>query len=133
MLELWPVGPCKDQLSARGYAAGKRAAPRESVGSRGGQLSCFTKVVAVPAEDPLWVVLKLKSGNIPALVDTGAQFSCMRTEVAEYLRQVGEPCVFEPCLVGCILAEGTRCDVTNSVRLQVKLSDFTWKHEFNPL
>jgi len=87
----------------------------------------------VPAEDPLWVVLKLKSGSIPALVDTGAQFSCIRTEVAEYLRRVGEPCVFEPCLVGCILADGTRCDVTNSVRLQVKLSDFTWKHEFKLL
>ena len=36
-------------------------------------------------------------------------------------------------MVGCILADGTRCDVTNSVRLQVKLSDFTWKHEFKLL
>ena len=88
--------------------------------------------MAVTAEDTLYFVLKLKSGSIPALVDTGAQFSCIRTEVAEYLRRVGSP-VFEPCLVGCILANGTRCDVTNSVRLQVKLSDFTWKHEFNPL
>jgi len=84
----------------------------------------------VPVEEPLWVFLKLKSGSVPALVDTGAQFSCIRTEVAEYLRRVGQPCVYEPCLVGCILADGTRCDVTNSVRLQVKLSKFTWKHEF---
>ena len=31
------------------------------------------------------------------------------------------------------MPDGTRCDVTNSVRLQVKLSDFTWKHEFKLL
>jgi len=31
------------------------------------------------------------------------------------------------------MANGTRCDVTNSVRLQVKLSDFTCKHEFKLL
>ena len=87
----------------------------------------------MPAEQPLWAVLNLKSGSLPALVDTRAQFSCIRTEVAEYLRRVWEPCVFEPCLVVCILANGTRFDVTNSVRLKVKQSDFTWKHEFKLL
>ena len=66
-------------------------------------------------------------------MDTGEQFSCIRTEVPEYLRRVGEPCIFEPCLVGCIMANGTRCDVNNSVKLQVKISDFTCKHEFKLL
>jgi len=88
MLELWPIVPCKDHLSTRVDAAGKRAALRESIGSRGGLLSCFTKVVAVTVEDILCFALKLKSGRIPALVDTGEQFSCIRTEVAEYLRRV---------------------------------------------
>ena len=85
------------------------------------------------AEEPLWIVWKLKSGSILALVDTGAQFSCIRIEVAEYLRRVGESCVFEPFLVGCILADGTRCAVTNSVRLQVKVFYFTWKYGFKLL
>ena len=56
MQELWPIGPCKDQLSARGYAAGKRETLRESIGYRVRLLGCFTKVVAVTAEDTLYFV-----------------------------------------------------------------------------
>ena len=56
MLELWQIGPCKDQLSARGYAAGKRVVLRESIGYRGRLQSRFTKVVAVTAEDTLYFV-----------------------------------------------------------------------------
>jgi len=40
---------------------------------------------AVPSDSPLWVMLELKLGNVLALVDTGAQFSCVRSDVAEYL------------------------------------------------
>jgi hypothetical protein len=78
-------------------------------------------------------MLSLKSGSIPALVDTGAQFSCVCSDIAEYLYLMGEPCVFGWCSVGCVLADGTCCDLTNSVRLHVKLLSFTWKHEFKVL
>ena len=48
-------------------------------------LSSFQKVVGVPADAPLWTMVELKSGKVPALLDTGAQFSCVRSEVAEFL------------------------------------------------
>jgi hypothetical protein len=44
-----------------------------------------------------------------------------------------EPCVFGSCYVGCVLADGKRCDLTKSVRLHVKLMNFTWEHEFKVL
>jgi len=96
-------------------------------------VSCFRKVSARTGEGPLWVILRLKSGDVPALVDTGAQFSCVRSEVVEYLYHVGDPCPFKSCSVNCVLADGTRFSVSNAVTLQVKLLDFTWKHEFKVL
>ena len=44
-------------------------------------LSSFHKNVAVPAVEALWVLIQLKSGKVPALVDTGAQLSCVRADV----------------------------------------------------
>ena len=42
---------------------------------------------------------EIYSGDVPSLVDIGEQFSCVRSEVAEYLHHVGEPCPFESCSV----------------------------------
>jgi hypothetical protein len=36
--------------------------------------------------------MELKTGIVPALVDTGAEFSCTRTDVVEYFRLRDEPC-----------------------------------------
>jgi hypothetical protein len=102
-------------------AAGKREAARESFGPRAKPIRSFRKDVAVPADAPLWVMLQLKVGKIPALIDTGAQFSCMRSDVAEFLYLTGETCVFYLCSVFCILADGTRCEVTDAVKLHVRL------------
>jgi hypothetical protein len=74
------------------YAVGKRAASRRSGGPRAKFLSSVQKIGVYPADPPLWVMLKLKVGKVPALVDTGAQFSCVRAEVAEFLYLTGEPC-----------------------------------------
>jgi hypothetical protein len=78
-------------------------------------------------------MLGVKGGKVPALVDTGAQFSCVRADVAEFLYLTGEPCVFSLSSVCCVLADGSRSEVTNAVRLRVKLSDFLWEHEFKVL
>jgi hypothetical protein len=77
-------------------------------------------------------MLQLKGGKVPALVDTEAQF-CVRTDVAEFLYLTGEPCVFCLCSVGSVLADDTRCQVTNAVKLHVRLLDFSWDHEFEVL
>ena len=45
-------------------------------------------------------------GKVPDLVDTGAQFSCIRDDLAEFANSLGEPCRFEFCSVICSLADG---------------------------
>jgi hypothetical protein len=69
-------------------------------------LSCVRTVAAVPPDAPLWVVLELRMGKVPALVDIGAQFSCVHGDVAEYLYRKAEPCTFAWCPVTCWLADG---------------------------
>jgi len=105
----------------------------EPFGPRARLLSSCRKIVGVPADSASWVMLQLKEGKVPALVDTGAQFSCVRSDLAEFLYLTGEPCVFSLCSVSCILADGTRCEVANAVQLHVKLLDFSWDHEFRVL
>jgi hypothetical protein len=78
-------------------------------------------------------MLQLKVGKVPALVDTGALFSCVCSDVVEYLYLTGEPCVFTPCSVMCLLADGWRGKVTNMVKLHVRLLSFSWDHEFKIL
>jgi hypothetical protein len=84
--------------------------------------------------DPLlWVVLEFRTGKVPALVDTGAQFSCIHADVAEFLFLMGEPSTFTACSVRCALADGQWCQVTNAMTLCVKLLSFSWYHEFKVL
>ena len=75
----------------------------------------------------------MKVGQVPALVDTGAQFSCIRSDVIEYLYMRGEECTFLPCSLSCLLADGQRAQVTDAVGLHVRLLDFSWNHEFKIL
>jgi hypothetical protein len=100
---------------------GKRAAARRSIGPRAKCLSGLRKITAVPRDSPLWVTLELKVGKVPALIDTGAQFPCIRSDVAEFLYLREEPCVFTSCSVTRLLADGQRCEVTDAVRLHVKI------------
>jgi hypothetical protein len=67
---------------------------------------------------------------MPALVDTGAQFSCIRADIAEFLYLMGEPSNFTACSVSWVLADGQRRQVTNAMNTRVKLLSFTWRHEF---
>jgi hypothetical protein len=90
-------------------------------------------MVVVSCDSLLWVPLEFKVGKVPALIDTGAQFSYVCTDVAELLYLMGEPCVFILCWVTCALADGQRCQVTNAVRLLIRLLSFSWQHEFKVL
>jgi hypothetical protein len=57
----------------------------------------------------------------------------VRADVAEFLRLMGETCEFSVCSVACLLADGTRCEVSNAVKLHIKLLGFSWNHEFRVL
>jgi hypothetical protein len=93
-------------------------------------MSCILTVAAVPPVAPLWVMLELRVGRVPALIDTGAQFSCVRSDVAEYFYLTCEPCTFTRCPVTFSLADGRRCEVTDPVNLNVNLLSFSWDHDF---
>jgi hypothetical protein len=67
------------------------------------------------------------------LIDTGTQFSCIRSDVAEFLYLMEEPCVFTSCSLMCLLADGQRCEVTDAVRLHVKILSDSWNSEFKIL
>jgi hypothetical protein len=71
--------------------------------------------------------------ELPALIDTGAQFSCIRADVVEYLYLRGETCVFTSCSVTCVLADGKKGHVSNAAKLHVGLLSFAWDHEFKVL
>jgi hypothetical protein len=50
-------------------------------------VGAIRKVVVTPSATLFWIDLTLKTGNVPALVDNGAQISCLRSDVVEYLHE----------------------------------------------
>jgi hypothetical protein len=130
LLGLWPIRLFQTRLFSRFGVAGKRTVARRSTGSRAKFLSGLRKITAEPRDSPLWVTLESKVGRVPALIETGAQFSCVRSDVAEYFYLREEPCVLTSCSVTCSLTDGQRCEVTDVVSLHVKLLSFSWDHEF---
>jgi len=111
-------------------SVGKRAVARRSGGSRVNVLAGLKRVSGGLRDFPLWVDLRLKVGTVHALIDTGAQFSCFRVDVTVFVHLMGEPCHFKSCSMVCSLANGQRCDVTDAVKLRVKVMSFSWDHEF---
>ena len=102
-------------------------------GPRAGTLNTFRKISASPPNTLLRVALELRKGRVPALVDTGAQFSCIRSDVIEYLYTRGGSCDFLPCSLTCLLADGRKAQVNNAAKLHVRLLAFSWDHEFKIL
>ena len=78
-------------------------------------------------------MLDLKIGKVPALIDTGAQLSCMRSDVVEFIGSSRELCTFKECLMSCLLADGTRSEITRAVEVRIKLLEYSWKLEFKIL
>ena len=132
MLELWPTWAFSEGLPPEDRSVGKRAAAWGAVGPRA-KLNILLEVKAVPLETPLWIQVNLRAREVPALIDTGAQFSCIRAEVLEFLFSRGEPCKSRRCSVSCTLVDGTHCKVRDAVNLHVKLLGFAWDQEFKIL
>ena len=60
-------------------------------------------------------------GNVPALVDTRPQFSCVRSDVIEFLYMREERRTFSSCSMSCFLADGQRCGATCALKDKVKV------------
>ena len=133
MLVMWGRGPLRTKLPSRWLPVGKRAGARRAFSPRARTLMALHKVIADTPSPLLWISLSIKGRSLPAIVDTGAQFSCIRSDVIEYLRASGVPCSFLPCRVGCVLADGTGSQISNAVKIHVGLLSYTWNYEFKIL
>jgi hypothetical protein len=68
-----------------------------------------------PTNPPLWVKLNFRLGEVPSLVDTGAQFSCILRDVMQTLADLGMKARKSSCRLSCHLANGPHCDVKEMV------------------
>jgi hypothetical protein len=127
------TGHGKRNCPRRNTPLGNGQAPGGQQAPAAGTLSTLKRVERGPRELPLWVDLHMQIGKVPALVDTGAQFSCIRVDLAEIARSMGEPCRFESCSLTCSLVDGRECRGTEALKLHVKLHSFLWDHEFKVL
>jgi hypothetical protein len=91
------------------------------------------KVQEMSRETPFWTIVRVSVGEVPALIDTGAQFLCVRKDVIEFLREKGETCKVTSCAVTCELADESRNKVTEMLKLRIKLLSFIWDYEFKVL
>jgi len=81
----------------------------------------------------LWVHLKFRDVRVPAIVDTGSQFSCIRVDVIKYVHLTGHPSFVFSCDINYLLVESTKGHVTNAVKLHFGLLSFSWTQEFKIL
>ena len=97
----------------------------------GRNLECFSQNRCCTSEYFIVVRLGFESGKGPLpLVDRGAHFSCIRSDVIEYLYLRGENCVFLTCSLKCLLADVRKSRVNGAVKLHVRLLSFSWDYEF---
>lgn len=113
-----------DGIAPISRLVGKRAIARRSTGSRAKVLCGLRKVTEVLRDTSLRVILELKTGKVPALVDNGAQLSCIRSDIAEFLYLREKTCAFSSCSLSYLLVDRQQCEVTDAGKLQVKLLSF---------
>jgi hypothetical protein len=87
----------------------RRDVTQRSAGPWSRILSGYRTVKAVSRNAPLWTKVEFRVGKVLALIDTGAQFSCICSDIVAYLRRKGEPCEMS-CAVTCKLADGSRTE-----------------------
>jgi len=102
----------------------ERAIAQRRVGSRSFVLRRLPKVTAATSIVSLWVMLEFKTGNVPAFVDTGAQFSCVRSDVIEFIYMREKPCTFSSFSVSCFQTDGQRSELTDAVKINIKFPSF---------
>ena len=84
----------------------KREIAQRRVGPHQFVLSGLPKVTAATIIVSLWAMLDFKTGNVPALAETRAQFSCVRSVVIEFLYMREKRCTFSSFSVSCFLKNG---------------------------
>jgi hypothetical protein len=72
-------------------------------------------------------MLELKTANVPTLIGTGAQVSCIRSAVAELLYPSGELYIFRRIRWCFFLAKGHSCELTDAVKRNMILGTASLK------
>jgi hypothetical protein len=86
-----------------------------------------------PRKPPLWVKLNFKVGEVPSLVNTGAQFSCICWDVMQTLSELGVKTKKSSCRLMCHLANGLGCVIKEMVQLHFLIGKFSWNFQFKML
>jgi len=79
------------------------------------------------------VKLNFNLGKVLSLVDTGAQFSCIRRDVMQTLADLGVKVKKASCQLSCHLANGLRCEVKEMAQLHFLLVKLSWNFQFKIL
>jgi hypothetical protein len=82
---------------------------------------------------PLWKIVDFKVGTVQAMVDTGAQFSCIRRDVLKQLICKGLKVRTERCRLSCHVADGSRCEIKEAGMLHCSVGPGSWKFHFKVL
>jgi hypothetical protein len=81
----------------------------------------------------LWVTVKFAVGNVKALVDTGAQFTCIRRDVLTDLSNKGLKVKSEQCGILCHGVDGSACRITETAIIRCSVGPCTKNFQFKVL
>jgi hypothetical protein len=82
---------------------------------------------------PLWVKVNFKVGSVLSLVDTGAQFSCIRRDVLKELVDKGLKVKTNRCQLSCHVVDGSKCEITEAGMFRCSVGSCTWNFHFKVL
>jgi hypothetical protein len=71
--------------------------------------------------------------RVKALVDTGAQFTCIRRDVVNDMSRRGLDAITEPCEIVCHGVEGSKCQIKETITLRCSVGPCTKRFQFKIL
>jgi hypothetical protein len=81
----------------------------------------------------LWVTIFISAVRVKALVDTGAQFTCIRRDVVNDMARQGLKVKSEPCEIVCHGVEGSKCQIRETITLRCSVGPCTTRFQFKVL
>jgi hypothetical protein len=78
-------------------------------------------------------MVNFKVGSVLSLVDTGAQFSCIRRDVLKELIDKGLKVRTNTCQLSCHVVDGSKCEITEAGMIRCSVGSRTYNFHFKVL